>query len=196
MIRGNTITATLISRRNTVTEALYQYDYGQVLLIVGLELPSVFEVHFANEGSTQTKTAIGRDGQVEIPDEYLLSGKPINAFLYLHAGSVDGETEYKIKIPVRARPQPGDTPPTPVQQDAIDQAIQALNSAVDEANAAVSRYPRIIDGFWYIWDAENGRYVNTDTPAVGGNFWFGTREEYNSLAVIDPAVIYCIEEGS
>lgn len=137
MIRGNTIRAALVARRNAVTASLYQYDYGQILNIVGLELPFAFEVHFTNEGGTQTKTVIGRDGQVDIPDEYLLSGKNINAYLYLHTGENDGETEYKITIPVKARAKPSDTPPTPVQQDAITQAIAALNDAVEQTGADV-----------------------------------------------------------
>ena len=52
------------------------------------------------------------------------------SYIYLHEGEDDGETEYKALIPVIGRPEPSDLEPTPVQQDAITQAIAALNTAV------------------------------------------------------------------
>ena len=41
------------------TRPLYRYDYGQILKITGLELPSAYEVHFGNRGSDTSVTAIG-----------------------------------------------------------------------------------------------------------------------------------------
>ena len=38
-------------------------------------------------------------------------------------------------------------------------------------------------------------YVTEQTAAYT-RFWFGTRAEYNALPEIDPAVCYCIEEGT
>lgn len=38
-------------------------------------------------------------------------------------------------------------------------------------------------------------YVDEQTAAYT-RFWFGTRAEYNALPSIDPAVCYCIEEGT
>lgn len=38
-------------------------------------------------------------------------------------------------------------------------------------------------------------YVDTRL-ATKTTFWFGTRAEYNALPEIDPAVCYCIEEGT
>lgn len=112
------------------TNSLYQYDYGQYLKITGIELPYTFQAHFCNVGDTQTITQIGQDGQVSIPDELLLNSKGITCYIYLHTGENDGETEYRINIPVNQRPAPSDEEPTPVQQSAIDQAIAALNNGV------------------------------------------------------------------
>jgi len=130
--------------REVTTAPLWQYDYGQILQITGLDLPQAFEVHFSNSRkSGETVTQIGTDNQVTIPDMYLTSGADIFAFVFLHDGTDDGETEYVIKIPVRERPEPSDIEPTPVQQDVITEAIAALNSAVtqtgeDAASAAQS----------------------------------------------------------
>ena len=120
-----------------------QYDYGQVLRIAGLDLPEAFEVHFANAGDTTTITQIAQNGVVEIPDQFFRSSKQINAYIFLHDGETDGETEYKITIGVLPRPAISDEEPTPEEQSAITQAIAALQSAVahtaqSETNAAAS----------------------------------------------------------
>lgn len=119
--------------RGTLAQAtpLWQYDYGQVLEINGLELPTTYQVHFCNCSDTQTITVLGNADGVLIPDNLLQTGKTVIAYIYLHTGADDGETEYKITIPIRTRPAPSDIPPTPEQQSALDEAIAALNSAVD-----------------------------------------------------------------
>ena len=116
----------------TAQTVLWQYDYGQILLITGLDLPSTYQVHFCNDGDSTTVQALGDGNGVEIPDALLQTGRNVNAYIYLHTGDDDGETEYKINIVVRKRPQPTDIEPTPVQQDIIDRAIAVLNSAVEQ----------------------------------------------------------------
>ena len=124
--------------REVTTAPLWQYDYGQILKITGLDLPQAFEVHFSNSRkSGETITQIGTDSQVTIPDMYLTSGADIYAFIFLHDGTDDGETEYVIKIPVRERPEPSDIEPTPEQHDAITEAIAALNVAVTQTGQDV-----------------------------------------------------------
>ena len=133
------ITTVVFSGRRyaTAQTSLYQWDYGQILNISGLDLPSPFEAHFCNDGDAETVTMLGNDNTVTIPDQFLNSGKSINAYIYLHAGDDDGETEYKITIPVLTRPQPSDIEPTPEQQTVIDQLLAELRSAVASLNAAV-----------------------------------------------------------
>ena len=124
--------------REVTTAPLWQYDYGQILQITGLDLPQAFEVHFSNSRkSGETITQIGTDGAVTIPDMYLTSGADIYCFIFLHDGADDGETEYVIKIPVRERPEPSDIEPTPEQQDVITEAIAALNDAVTQTGQDV-----------------------------------------------------------
>ena len=129
----NIVKASFGGLREVTTSPLWQWDYGQILQITGLDLPQAFEVHFSNSRkSGETVTQIGTDSQVVIPDMYLTSGADIYAFVFLHDGLTDGETEYVIKIPVRERPEPSDIEPTPEQQDAITEAIAALNVAVTQ----------------------------------------------------------------
>lgn len=135
----NQVTATFQSCGYSTTAPIYQYDYGQKLVFDGFDLPAAFEVHFSNGLDEDTTTQIGADNTVDIPDAYLLTGKNISAWIFLHTGADDGETEYYIEIPVTERAKPTNLEPTPVQQDAITQAIAALQTAVvDSAGAAQS----------------------------------------------------------
>lgn len=135
----NVVTATFSEgcTSATVDTPLYQYDYGQTLKFEGLDLPSAYEVHFSNTASANgtAKTQIGTaTGGVSIPDEYLKTGKYIYAFVYLHVGANDGETEYTVIIPVRKRPAISPEPVTPEQQSVITQTIAALQTASEEAS--------------------------------------------------------------
>lgn len=116
------------------TLPLYQWDYGQILQITGLDLPEAYQVHFSNQRESGTTiTMIGGASGVQIPDNLLQTGENVYAWIFLHSGDDDGETEYQIKIPVLLRPQPSDEEPTQTQQSAIDQAIVALNAGVEAA---------------------------------------------------------------
>lgn len=135
---GNVITANFRGARTTTTSPLWQYDYGQFLRFTGVSLPDTYEVHFSNNKEFgQAKTSIGTAEGVLIPDEYLVTGKPVFAWIFLHVGEDDGETVYMAQIPVRKRSVPSDEPPTPQEQSAITQAIAALNSAVVDVQEAV-----------------------------------------------------------
>lgn len=131
-MNGNITVAALNGKTSCKTAPLYQYDYGQVLQITGVDLPQAYEVHFGNAPRGESTTQIGNADGVIIPDAYLTSGSPIYAWIYLHAGNDDGETEYVITIPVNKRAAITNQEPTPVQQDAITEAIAALNDAVEQ----------------------------------------------------------------
>lgn len=151
----------------TTQTALWQYDYGQILVIQGVQLPTAYEVHFCNSKDSTTITSIGDADGVVIPDQFLQNGEVIYAYVYLHTGDSDGETEYKITIPVMDRAEPTDIEPTPAQESTIGQLISALNDAVDAAEEAASKGPVIQNGYWYIWDSTAGEYVNTNVKAAG-----------------------------
>lgn len=67
----NTVNAPIGARRKAkTTSPLYQYDYGQVLIIKGVTLPSSYEVLFGQSG-TELKPVLGDESGVSIPDEFL-----------------------------------------------------------------------------------------------------------------------------
>ena len=120
------------------TAPAYQYDYGQLISFPDLELPVSFECHFSNSDRGNSVTQIGADNAVTIPDAMFQSGDSIYAWVFLHTGEEDGETEYMAVIPILKRAKPSNDVPTPVQQDAITQAIAALNSAVEQTGQDVT----------------------------------------------------------
>lgn len=157
----NVTKAILHGRTICKTTPLYQFDYGQILQILGPNLPDAYEVHFSNTPTGDAKTMIGDASGVVIPDEYLQSGEPVYAWVYLHQGADDGETEYHITIPVIRRARIVNQPPTPVQQDAISQAIALLNYAVDKTGQDVIEADEIKD------DVEQ---IKSDMADVLANF--------------------------
>ena len=122
------------AKRITASECMWQYDYGHTLNIQGLDLPEVFEADFSSDPCRgDSITVIGMDNSVSIPDMYLESGEPVYVFFFLHEGEYDGETEYRILIPVEKRPARTAEEPDPEEQSIITQTIAALNVAADRA---------------------------------------------------------------
>ena len=118
---------------------LYQYDYGQIIKFIDLDLPEAFEVHFSNYEHGNAYTMIATSNEIAIPDVLLQTGLNIYVWIYLHTGLNDGETEYMVEIPINKRAQPSNEEPTPQQQDVITQTIAALNSAastIQDSSAA------------------------------------------------------------
>ena len=142
----NIITANFSGGKTTATTAaLWQWDYGQVLCITGIEdLPAAFEVHFStNRAGGVSTVAVGADGQVTIPNVLLTIGKNLNAWIYLSDSEGDGETEYAITIPVKARPMPEtyDAEATGVFDDVVRQVseyAQTAQTAADNAGASAT----------------------------------------------------------
>ena len=186
----NVLTAAIGSgcQRATAIPSAVQWDRGQILQVTGVELPFAYNVEFCCQGDTTTVTMIGDASGVEIPNSLLERGLPIIAYIVLHEGEDDRETEYWITVNVKARPQPTNVSPDPGQQDAIDQLIAELDAGVqaaedaaeaaetaqgkaedaqEAAEAAVEHYPKIVDGYWYVW--QNGEWVNTGVKAEGSD---------------------------
>ena len=131
----NIITANLSHGKQFVTASRYMEDYGQILKIEGIDLPSVYQVDFSNNLMRGTSmTVLGNADGVAIPDEYISTGRDVYAFLYL-TGDMWGRTIATIRIPNKTRPTRTNAIPTPTQQSVIDATIAALNDAVESTAA-------------------------------------------------------------
>lgn len=128
----------------TIVSGLWQYDYGQVLRIQGLNLPTAVEIHFSlQEKGGETVTRIGtskdRVTDVVIPDSFLENEDTdmdykIYAFVYL-TDSESGHTEYKIAMSVKSRPKPQPFD-KPEDAELFREAIKEVNTSAETAQAA------------------------------------------------------------
>ena len=119
----------------------WQYDYGQILRIEGLNLPTAVEIHFAlteKGGESVTRIGMTKDGvtDVVIPDSFLENNDVtqdyrIYAFIYLR-DDTSGQTEYKIPISVTSRPKP-EAFDRPEDGEIFKEAIQAVRESADQA---------------------------------------------------------------
>lgn len=169
MSEMNTVTAAFTDGCTYITTLpLYQWDYGQVLQFSGIELPFSYQVHFSNEQvSGTTVTVLGDADGVLIPDSLLETGKDVYAFVYLHSGESDGETEYKVVIPVLPRPQPSDVTPTPSEQSIIDQTIAALNAGVTAAEGFATNAEESAQDAYESATGAHDSELNAEAWAVG-----------------------------
>lgn len=116
---------------------IYQYDYGQVLRIQGLNLPPAVEVDFSLQntgGEATTRIGVTKDGvtDVVIPDSLLENGDiaqdyEIYAFVYLR-NETSGQTEYKIALHITSRPKP-EAFDRPEDAEIFKEAIKAVNES-------------------------------------------------------------------
>lgn len=125
------------------SKPLYQYDYGQKIKFIDLTLPAAYEVHFSNRERGNAQVVLATSNEVVIPDALLQTGLNIFAWVFLHTGNDDGETEYEVTIPVIRRAAALDEEPTEQQASTWDDAIAALNNAVTEARAGVQTVEHI-----------------------------------------------------
>lgn len=137
----NNITTAIFDTGTKYTNVvgLWQYDYGQILRIAGLNMPKTVEIHFSlNEtrGSSVTRIGITKDRitDVSIPDsmlenENVKQNYNVYAFIFL-TDENSGNTEYRIKIPVKARPKPEAVGGT--GETTLENIMSAINQIADE----------------------------------------------------------------
>lgn len=127
-----------------IIQGLWQYDYGQVLRIQGLDLPTAAEIHFSLQdtgGEAVTRIGTTKDGvtDVTIPDSMLENDGAaedyrIYVFVYL-SDDASGETVKKLSLSVKSRPKP-EAFDTPGDEELFRQTIAAVNDAATRAAAS------------------------------------------------------------
>ena len=127
------------------TDPVWQGDYGIILRVEDMALPSVFEVHFTDVSQGPAVTAVGADGEVEIPAALLAGTRDIVAYIYLHTGENDGETVLQITIPLLRRAEVSGETPTPAQQSALDQAVAVMEGAAERAAEIIGQIETAAD---------------------------------------------------
>lgn len=154
-------------------EKLYQWSYGQILLIEGLELQASYQVDFSNFEfcGCESIPMIGSAQGVQIPNELLRSGKNVYAFVWV-LDATGGRTQYRVTIPVTPRPAPDlpDTPPTPdwtAQVElALAEAVEKSEEALAKASAVEEEGARQVQAVQAAGDAATEAVGSAQTVAV------------------------------
>lgn len=126
----------------------YLHDFGQVLHVFGLDLPSVVEAHFALEESGESVLVMGtcEDGiaRIPVPDSFL---KEVGSFFcyIFDRNTASGRTTYKVKIPVTKRADLPTATVDPTEEDAnyfasvieeVTAQAEAAATSAEDAKAA------------------------------------------------------------
>lgn len=128
-------------RKITGPALQWQYNEKQYLNIKGLDLPEEYAVDFMNKGDADTITMTPTAEGVLIPDQFLLDGRPLIAYVVV----VDGEsvnTIAQITFPVNPRGARTDMSPEQKEQQQIDQLIATMNEAVADSKASAEESER------------------------------------------------------
>ena len=102
--------------RTAEVKDIWQWDYGQILRIQGLNLPTAVEIHFSLDehgGEAVRRIGVAKDGvtDVVIPDSMVENesayGDSYYFFAYIYlTDETSGNTEYKIRAKVSTRSKP------------------------------------------------------------------------------------------
>lgn len=134
MAMTDMITAVFSGLRRTRTSALYKYDTNVMLKFEGLNLPTVYEVHFSNYDNSGTAiTMLGDENGVAIPNELLETGYTVYAWIYLHAKIGNGMTKYTAEIPVKVRPKPEEYEPSGISP--WEEVVRTITEIKENAQA-------------------------------------------------------------
>ena len=95
---------------------IWQWDYGQILRIQGLNLPTAVEIHFSLDehgGEAARRIGLTKDGVTDVPIPDLMVenesayGDSYYFFAYIYlTDETSGNTEYKIRAKVSTRSRP------------------------------------------------------------------------------------------
>lgn len=102
--------------RTAEIKGIWQWDYGQILRIQGLNLPTAVEIHFSLDehgGEAVRRIGVTKDSvtDVVVPDTMLENesayGDSYYFFVYIYlTDETSGNTEYKIRAKVSTRSKP------------------------------------------------------------------------------------------
>lgn len=125
----------------TLQKSLVQWNYGQILRIQGLHLPSAVEIHFSLQetgGEAEVRIGVTKDGvtDVQIPD-FVFENKgalrDYTAYAFIYPSDIySGETIHKIVLNIKARPKPKGFI-TPSDEDLFHKTIEVVNNAMNKS---------------------------------------------------------------
>lgn len=118
-------------------KGVWQWNYGQILRIDGLNLPEAVEVHFSLDetgGEAKRRIGVTKEGvtDVRIPDFIVEADRSTNytayAFIYVSEREY-GNTVKKIVLEITSRPRP-EAFIKPCEKELFDDAIEATRESL------------------------------------------------------------------
>lgn len=170
------------------SNALHQWDYGQMLEIESADLPTIVEVHFAcqsmNEAIIHSCTAVDGVATVAIPNRCLEQSNSITAWVYAIFGST-GTTIKTITIPVISRTRPSRSNEIP--QDISDRYTELITEVEEAVN-------KIADG--QVMVASAAKATSADRAAWAENASTAAHAESATQATNASTASYAKSAGS
>ena len=143
--------------RNT---ELFQFDYGQILEISGVELPEKFEMHFEYGDISLSVDGIYSDGKgtVKVPDT-LLDGlrSKFSAWIYVEDGK-SGKTLKTVEFILGRRKKPSDYPCNPSEIAKVKTLAEYVKENADKVATAEKVGQDLLQR------AENGEFDGATGP--------------------------------
>lgn len=132
-----------VENKTYTVDPLYQWDKNQALEIRGLSLAKVPEVHFTNtlmDRAVVRPASMNAAGVIttQVPNSLLQKASRITVYICTYEGSTF-RTLYKLEIPVKARPMPGDYT---FEDDAGE--IYSFNALETKVNNAAAAYDQAV----------------------------------------------------
>lgn len=194
---SNELSVAFGALKTKTTKEIYRLDEEQYLVFTDIELPTNFRVDFGLSENGDTISMVGTDNKVLMPDNLLTHAGKLHAWVWVDTGTYGGKTCYHVIVPIKQRGNVTDIQPTPAEQRTIDSLIDALNEGVeaagdaaDAAEAAVTHYPKIVNGYWYVWDPETEAWVDTGVRAEGEGTGIEKIEKTGTQGLVDTYTIY------
>ena len=155
------------------TAPVWQYDYGQIIHINGIELSASYKAEFSNTTRGDAIATVQTTDEITIPAQFLESGAAVYIWLVIVDES-SRTTEYAVIVPVAARAKPTDEEPSPEEQSEIDQTLAALNSGVSRVEGIAEAIPDTINDALAEAKA-SGEFDGKDgyTPVKGVDYFDG-----------------------
>lgn len=124
-------------------KGVWQWSYGQILRIDGLNLPEAVEVHFSLDetgGEAKRRIGVTKEGvtDVRIPDFIVEADRSTNytAYAFIYVSERDyGNTVKKIAMEITSRPRP-EAFIKPCEKDLFDDAIEATRESLSGSREA------------------------------------------------------------
>lgn len=140
---------------SVLKSGIWQWDYGQVIRIQGLKLPSAVEIHFSlheSGGESVTRIGVTKDDATDviIPDSMLENESAqggtysIYVFIYL-TDETSGETKYKIELLIKTRPRPEGR--TESDKTTMAEILKVVNEIADSKEVSDEKIAEAVSNY-------------------------------------------------